>query len=101
MLMNSAEQERLYGDFKRLYLADYQKTWDDVLARVKLRPQPTNNQLVESLDLLSRNDSPMKLLLELVEKNTTLGKLSSDFAAQVLPNLQPRLSLFRKPRKKC
>ena len=75
-----AEIDRLYGDFKRLYLADYQRTWDGVLAAVKPRPQTNNNQLIDTLDLLSRPDSPLKLLLELVEKHTSLGKLSAEMA---------------------
>ncbi|MCQ8182568.1 type VI secretion system membrane subunit TssM [Methylomonas sp. SURF-1] len=74
------EIDRLYGDFKRLYLADYQKAWDGVLAGVKFRPQAGTSQLVDTLDLLSRPDSPLKLLLELVEKNTSLSKLSADLA---------------------
>ena len=75
-----AEMDRLYGDFKRLYLADYQKTWEGVLTSLKFRPQTSNDQLVDTLDLLSRPDSPLKLLLEVVEKNTALSKLSSQLA---------------------
>jgi len=74
------ELDRLYGDFKRLYLADYQKTWDGVLTAVKFRPQTSNTQLVDTLDLLSRPDSPLKLLLDVVEKNTALSKLSAQLA---------------------
>lgn len=74
------EIDRLYGDFKRLYLADYQKTWDGVLTSVKFRPQQSNTQLIDTLDLLSRPDSPLRLMLELVEKNTSLSKLSSQLA---------------------
>ena len=78
---SQAETERLYGDFLRLYLADYQKQWDAVLATVKIRPQQTNNQIIETLDLLSRPDSPLKLLLQTVEKNTALSRLSAEAAA--------------------
>ncbi len=82
-LDDSVEIERLYGDFQRLYLADYQKAWDAVLTTVKFKPQASNNQLVETLDLLSRPDSPLKFLLELVEKNTSLSKLSADLAGSL------------------
>lgn len=75
-----SDADRLYSDFKRLYLAEYQKAWDEVLANVKFKPQPSNNQLVETLDFLSRPDSPLKLLLELIEKNTSLSKLSTELA---------------------
>jgi type VI secretion system protein ImpL len=97
---NQEELERLYGDFKRLYLAEYQKNWDGVLTGIKFRPQPTNNQLVDTLDLLSRNNSPLKLLLELIEKQTALSRLSAEFtnplaksadAAAALPDAAQKL----------
>lgn len=74
------EVDRLYGDFKRLYLADYQKTWEDLLKNVKLRTPQGNTQLVDMLDLMSRPDSPLKLLLELVEKHTSLNKIAGGVA---------------------
>jgi type VI secretion system protein ImpL len=74
------EIDRLYGDFKRLYLADYQKAWEDVIRTVKFRSPQGNAQLVDMLDLLSRTDSPLKLLLELVEKNTSLNKIAGGVA---------------------
>lgn len=74
------EVDRLYGDFKRLYLADYQKTWEQLLNRLKFRSPQNNNQLVDMLDLLSRPDSPLKLLLETVEKHTSLNKMAAGVA---------------------
>lgn len=74
------EIDRLYGDFKRLYLADYQKTWEDVIKNLKLRSPQGNAQLVDTLDLLSRPDSPLKLLLELIEKHTSLNKIAAGVA---------------------
>lgn len=81
---NSLEYERLYGDFKRLYLADYQKTWESLLVNLKFRSPQNNTQLIDSLDLLSRPDSPLKLLLELVEKNTALNKMASSLAESLV-----------------
>lgn len=75
-----AEVDRLYGDFKRLYLADYQKTWEDLINTVKLRSPQSNTELVDMLDLLSRPDSPLKLLLALIEKNTSLSKITASVA---------------------
>lgn len=79
-LDNPAQVERLSDDILRLYLADYQKQWDTVLTVVKLKPQQSNNQLIDTLDVLSRPDSPLKLLLQTVEKNTTLSRLAADSA---------------------
>jgi type VI secretion system protein ImpL len=78
---NLAETERLYGDFLRLYLADYQKQWDGVITSLNIRPQQTNNQLIDTLDLLSRPDSPLKLLLQTLAKNTSLTQLAAATAA--------------------
>lgn len=75
-----AEVDRLYGDFKRLYLADYQKTWEELVKNLKLRNPQGNAQLVDMLDLMSRPDSPLKLLLELVEKHTSLDKIAAGVA---------------------
>lgn len=75
-----AEIDRLYGDFKRLYLVDYQKTWEELLRDVKLRTPQSHAQLVDMLDLLSRPDSPLKAMLELVEKHTSLNKIASELA---------------------
>ncbi|MGR8931746.1 MAG: type VI secretion system membrane subunit TssM [Gammaproteobacteria bacterium] len=77
---NLIEIDRLYGDFKRLYLADYQKTWEHLVTSVKLRSPQGNAELVDMLDLLSRPDSPLKLLLELIEKHTSLSKISAGIA---------------------
>jgi type VI secretion system protein ImpL len=71
-----ADVERLHGDIKNLYLADYQKTWSDLLANVRLRRPKDINQTIELLDLLSRPDTPLKPLLEAVEKNTSLTQVS-------------------------
>ena len=74
------EIDRLYGDFKRLYLADYQKTWEGVIGNIKFRTPQGNPQLVDMLDLLSRPDSPLKLMLEMVEKHTSLNKMAAAVA---------------------
>lgn len=74
---NPMEIERLYSDFKRLYLADYQKVWADIITNVKFQVPTSTPQLIDNLDLLSRPDSPLKLLLETVEKHTSLTKIAN------------------------
>lgn len=68
---------RLHEEFKKLYLSDYQKAWSGLLASLKLRTAQGINQIADMLDILSRPDTPLRPLLEAVEKNTSLGKLSS------------------------
>lgn len=74
---NPAKLQSLYEDVKRLYIADYQKTWADLLKRITIKPQQNQYQLIDTLDVLSRPDSPMVLLFKLVEKNTSLTKAAA------------------------
>ncbi len=78
-----AEIERLHSDFRKLYLADYQKAWSGLLANLRLRQAAGLNQTVDLLDVLSRPDSPLRSLLESVEKNTSLTKVST-LAAELM-----------------
>jgi type VI secretion system protein ImpL len=77
------EIQRLHGDFQKLYLADYQKTWSDLLNSIKLRRPKDINQTIEWLEILSRPANPVRPLLEAVEKNTSLTKIAS-LTAQLL-----------------
>lgn len=78
-----SEIQRLHGDFKTLYLADYQKAWSGLLDSIKLRRPKDINQTIEWLDILSRPTTPVRPLLEAVEKNTSLTKIAS-LTAQLL-----------------
>ncbi|CAI8798043.1 type VI secretion system membrane subunit TssM [Methylocaldum szegediense] len=78
-----AEIQRLHGDFRTLYLSEYQKTWSDLLSNIKLRRPKDINQTIEWLDILSRPTTPVRRLLEAVEKNTSLTKIAS-LTAQLL-----------------
>src|SRR5690606_34055869 len=78
-----AEIQRLHGDFRMLYLSEYQKTWSDLLSNIKLRRPKDINQTIEWLDILSRPTTPVRPLLEAVEKNTSLTKIAS-LTAQLL-----------------
>lgn len=82
--LNSAEMDRLNRDFQKLYLADYQKYWMDLLNAVKLRRPGDINQTIELLELLARPDSPLKALLVAVEKNTSLTKVAASAAEKLM-----------------
>ncbi len=71
------EIDRLHVKVKLKYLHDYQYYWSGMLAGIKLLPARDMNQTINLLDILSRPDSPLRLLLVAVEKNTSLGKVSS------------------------
>ena len=86
------EIERLHEGIKALYLGEYQQYWSGLLAGIRLRPAQNINQTVELLDLLSRPDSPLRLLLMAVEKNTSLGKVSAA-AANLLKQAAEKTNL--------
>ncbi|MFZ4703217.1 MAG: type VI secretion system membrane subunit TssM, partial [Candidatus Methylumidiphilus sp.] len=71
------EIDRLHEKVKLLYLAEYQQYWSGMLSGIKLLPAPTMTQTINLLDVLSRPDSPLRMLLAAVEKNTSLTKVSS------------------------
>jgi len=86
------EIDRLHEKFKLLYLREYQQYWSDILAGVKLRSAQNINQTVDLLDILSRPESPLRLLLMAVEKNTSLGKVSAA-AAELLGQAAAKANL--------
>ena len=71
------EIDRLHEKVKLSYLHDYQTYWSGMLAGIKLLPAQNMDQTINLLDVLSRPDSPLRLLLLAVEKNTSLTKISS------------------------
>ena len=85
--MDPAEIDRLRDDFKKLYLADYQKTWSGLLANTRLRRAQGLNQTLEILEVLARPNSPLKTLLETVEANTSLTKIAS-LAAELMAKMK-------------
>lgn len=74
------EIARLYDSFKGIYLSEYQKAWSDLLDGLRIKPARDINQTADILDALARPDSPLRGLLEAVERNTSLSRLSSQTA---------------------
>jgi type VI secretion system protein ImpL len=75
--LEPADMVRLQDDLKKLYLADYQRAWVGLLNGIKIKSPQNTQQAVDMLDVLGRPDSPMKAILQAVEKNTTLGKAAA------------------------
>ncbi|MDD5036735.1 MAG: type VI secretion system membrane subunit TssM, partial [Methylococcaceae bacterium] len=86
------EIERLHQGFEALYLGEYQQYWSGLLSGLKLRPVSNLNQTVDLLDILSRPDSPLRLLLMAVEKNTSLSRISAA-AADLLSQAAAKANL--------
>ena len=61
------------NEVQRLYLTDYIKTWDELLRDLQLIPPADLQASIRSITLLSAPDSPLKLLLQAVAKETKLA----------------------------
>ncbi|MGN6525691.1 MAG: type VI secretion system membrane subunit TssM [Burkholderiaceae bacterium] len=61
-----------YTQVEQLYLNDYIKVWDDLLGDLRLVPSTSLQESIQTITLLSAGDSPMKLLLNGVARETKL-----------------------------
>jgi type VI secretion system protein ImpL len=73
--VNTAELQRLEQDIRRLYIADYIRSWDVLLADLKLVQFRDVRHGTEVLEVLSGPASPIISLLEAVDYNTSLNRL--------------------------
>lgn len=78
--LSPAEIEGMRRDFEKLYLADYRDTWMGLLATLQLRRGQSINQTAELLGALSAKDSPLRALLQTIEQNTALSRVSAGVA---------------------
>jgi type VI secretion system protein ImpL len=60
-------------EVRQLYLNEYIKTWDDLLGDLRLIPSASLQGSIQTITLLSAGDSPLKLLLNGVAKETKLA----------------------------
>jgi type VI secretion system protein ImpL len=73
---------RLYDDLEKLYFAEYERRWRQLLNDLKLRRVQGMNETIQVLDILSSPDTPVRPLLGAVRANTTLtDSLDSEPAA--------------------
>jgi type VI secretion system protein ImpL len=69
-----AEMGRLRRDVTALYLDDYTRHWDALLANIALKPFTSLQQGTEELFVLSAPDSPLRDLLTAIDQQTQLSK---------------------------
>ncbi|GAP34876.1 type VI secretion system membrane subunit TssM [Piscinibacter sakaiensis] len=90
------------ADVQRLYLAEYIKTWDELLKDLQLVPKSDLQSSIQAITVLSAPDSPLKMLLGAVARETTLagaetrsaeaaGAKALDRAANAISNRIDRL----------
>jgi type VI secretion system protein ImpL len=66
------DSEQLADLVNNYYYQDYIKEWDDLLANIKIKSTSNAAQATEVLEFVARPDSPLKKLLETVNKETSL-----------------------------
>jgi type VI secretion system protein ImpL len=59
----------------KLYLQDYIKTWDALLDDIQIIPFSGQTQMTEVLNILSSENSPLRLFLEAVDQETSMSCL--------------------------
>ncbi len=72
VVLSVAELNELREDVLKLYLQDYIRNWDDLLADIQIKPFSNQAQLVEALNIISGERSPIKLFLESVAEETSM-----------------------------
>ncbi len=74
---NVAEMGKLRRDILSLYLDDYTRRWDELLADVALKPFGSLQQGQDELFVLSAPDSPLRDLLTAIDGQTQLSKAAA------------------------
>jgi|WetSurSiteA1Bulk_404760.scaffolds.fasta_scaffold00107_14 type VI secretion system protein ImpL len=64
--------EALESAVRDYYYKDYIQYWDDLLANLRIKPVSNNAQTVEVLQFAAAPDSPLRKLLETLNKETSL-----------------------------
>jgi type VI secretion system protein ImpL len=76
-----ADVNKLRRDVVGLYLDEYVRRWDRMLADIAVRAFTNVNEAVEQLGLISGPSSPLRNLLQSVDQQTQLSRTSSTDAA--------------------
>jgi type VI secretion system protein ImpL len=80
----------------RLYYADYIRTWDALLADVRIAPFSSLDQGARITNALAGADSPLKAFLTVAARETTLGGVGGKSAVALDSAVRNKLSEARK-----
>ena len=87
-----AEATRLRRDVLGLYLDDYQKHWDILIADVAMKPFSNVQQGTDELNLLAAPDSPFRDLMQALDLETNLSRTATADKAE--SNAEAKLAKF-------
>lgn len=89
---DAVPNEQLITDIRRLYLADYVRSWEMYLADLTLKPADTLLQSIEMARTLSSADSPLVRLIQSVARETTLLRDSESDERSLVDRARERVS---------
>ncbi|MDD5461307.1 MAG: type VI secretion system membrane subunit TssM [Methylococcales bacterium] len=96
-VLTDAELKELRETVLKKYLEDYKQHWDDLLSDIEIKPFSNQAQLFEILNIASGEHSPLRLLLQAIDKETSFACLTEkdksllDKAGKTLNTVQSRL----------
>ena len=70
----SVDVQQINKQVTQLYLADYQRTWEDLLGNLSITPSHGINNALDQLDEMAGAKSPLRSLLQAVADNTDLTR---------------------------
>lgn len=82
--------DRIFDDLQKLYFNDYKAKWQGLLNGLVFRKPGNINQAVEIIDRLGAPESPLRLLLLALEKNTVLIKPSTSEESALVKGEAPK-----------
>lgn len=85
--LETVEIEKLHGELRKLYIDEYRTIWADLIAKLRLQPALTTGQMAQTFDILSRPDGPLRKLLDAIEANTSLSRLSKQASDAIAKNV--------------
>ena len=74
--LSDEELKTLRENVFKLYLEDYIKAWDALLDDIQIKPFSGQTQMVEVLNIISSNNSPLRLFLEAADQETSMSCLT-------------------------
>jgi type VI secretion system protein ImpL len=73
--LNDKETKALRENILKLYLNDYIHQWDALLADIQVKPFSSQTQMLELLDIIANENSPLRQLLRAISDETNFACL--------------------------
>ncbi len=94
LLLTNVDLKKLRQEVLQLYLKDYIKHWDSFLNDLRVKPFTSQLQMVEVLNIISGQNSPIRQLLVSVDRETSMSCLNKS-SQSILDKAQAKLGSAR------